>query len=70
MGSRGEDEHGYPTFKHNQWTIEGELERVGAFARGASSLTGPKRVMAAVVALLLILPFAVGVVMALVSLFG
>ena len=60
---------GYPTFKHGQWTIEGELERVGAFARGTSSLSGPKRLMAGFIALLLILPFAVGVLMALQQLF-
>src|SRR5215210_4678059 len=70
MGSREEDDHGYPTFTHNQWTIEGELERVGAFARGASRATGRQRTMAVILAFLLILPFAVGIVMSIVTLFG
>ncbi len=70
MGSRPEDEHGYPTFQHNQWTIEGEIERVGAFARGASRATGKRRIMALILAFLLILPFVVGVLTAIGMLLG
>jgi hypothetical protein len=74
MGSEedehGYPEHGYPTFRHNQWTIEGEIERVSAFARGAGRATGGRRMMAMILAFLLILPFLVGVVMSLATLFG
>ena len=28
-------EEGFPPFEHGQWTVEGEIERFGAFGRGA-----------------------------------
>ena len=47
-------EPGFPAFRHNQWTVEGEIERFGAFARGARSGGGAKRWIAvALVALML-----------------
>ena len=35
-GSRHNVEEGFPTFEHNQWTFEGEIERLGALARGVN----------------------------------
>ncbi len=51
--SRGEK--GFPHFEHNQWTVEGEIERFGAFGRAASQLHGPKRWVATALALLFLL---------------
>lgn len=36
-------EVGVPIFEHNQWTVEGEIERFGAFAQGAARRRGPAR---------------------------
>lgn len=36
-------EVGVPIFEHNQWTVEGEIERFGAFAQGAARKRGPAR---------------------------
>ena len=32
-GRRRNLEEGFPTFEHNQWTFEGEIERLGVLAR-------------------------------------
>jgi hypothetical protein len=53
-------ESGFPTFEHNQWTVEGEIERFGAFGRGASRATGWKRTVALVLIALLVGPIVVG----------
>jgi hypothetical protein len=53
-------ESGFPTFEHNQWTVEGEIERFGAFGRGASRATGWKRTVALVLVALLVGPIVVG----------
>ena len=61
-------EEGFPTFEHNQWTFEGEIERLGAFARGATKVSGPKRWLAVFVALMFVVPLAVGILVMLVRL--
>lgn len=53
---------GFPGFEHNQWTIEGEIERFGAFGRGAASATGWKRVVALVMVLIVLAPIAMGMI--------
>jgi hypothetical protein len=53
-------ESGFPTFEHNQWTVAGEIERFGAFGRGASRATGWKRTVALVLVALLVGPIVVG----------
>ena len=45
-------EPGFPGFRYNQWTVEGEIERFGAFGRAASAATGWKRTVAWVVVVL------------------
>ena len=35
-GSRRNLEQGFPRFQHDQWTFEGQMERLGAFARGVN----------------------------------
>jgi hypothetical protein len=56
-------EPGFPGFRHNQWTVEGEIERFGAFGRAAASATGWKRTVAWVMVVLLLAPIALAVVM-------
>ena len=53
---------GFPKFRHSQWTIEGEIERLGAFASGAQRARGPKRWFAVGLAVTFIAPFAIGLV--------
>ena len=51
----------FPTFEHNQWTFEGQIERLGAFARGANRRArGGPRWVGMVLAGLVLLPFAIG----------
>jgi hypothetical protein len=57
---------GFPEFEHNQWTVEGEIERFGAFGRGASRATGWKRTVAVVLIVLLVAPIIIGLVLNLV----
>ncbi|HEY6531194.1 MAG TPA: hypothetical protein VIY72_02745 [Acidimicrobiales bacterium] len=52
-------ESGFPTFEHNQWTVEGEIERFGAFGRGATRAGGWKRVVAIVLVLALVAPIVI-----------
>jgi hypothetical protein len=56
MGTEAVVEEGFPAFEHNQWTVEGEIERFGAFGRGVSSARGWKRGVALGLLLLLLLP--------------
>ena len=49
---------GFPGFEYNQWTVEGEIERFGAFGRGAASATGWKRVVAVVMVAVILAPIA------------
>jgi hypothetical protein len=54
---------GFPGFEHNQWTIEGEIERFGAFGRGAATATGWKRVVAVVMVVIVLAPIALGMIL-------
>lgn len=49
-------EEGFPPFEHGQWTVEGEIERFGAFGRGAARSRGWKRAVAISLLALLVLP--------------
>lgn len=44
-------EPGFPPFRHNQWTVEGEIERFDAFGRGAFRAVDARRVVATLVVL-------------------
>jgi hypothetical protein len=57
-----EDDVGFPEFDHNQWTFEGLIERLGAFARGSHRVSGWRRILAVVVALPILVTFVVGLV--------
>jgi hypothetical protein len=37
-GRRRNVEAGFPTFRHNQWTFEGQIERLGHLSRSMSRL--------------------------------
>jgi hypothetical protein len=37
------NEPGFPDFRYNQWTVEGEIERFGALGRAGARSHGPKR---------------------------
>jgi hypothetical protein len=58
-GTEAVAEEGFPAFEHNQWTVEGEIERFGAFGRGASSSRGWRRGVAMGLLTLLLLPFLI-----------
>ena len=62
-------QEGFPVFAHSQWTMEGEIERFGAFGRGAARATGWKRVAVALV-VLLVSPGIVAAVGHLAEMFG
>ncbi len=51
---------GFPEFEHNQWTVEGEIERFGAFGAGARRAGGWRRVVATIMALSLVVPIVAG----------
>lgn len=51
---------GFPRFRHNQWTVEGEIERLGAFASGARRARGPKRWLAYVLVVVFVAPMVIG----------
>lgn len=53
-------EQGFPEFEHNQWTIEGEIERFGAFGAGARRAGGWKRIVATILVVGLIAPMFFG----------
>ena len=57
-----EGQPGFPTFEHNQWTFEGEIERFGAVGRAGASARGWKRYVAVLVAMALVLPLVLGMV--------
>jgi hypothetical protein len=57
-----DDGVGFPEFEHNQWTFEGEIERLGAFARGSHRVSGWRRTLAVVVAVPFLVTFVVGLV--------
>lgn len=53
---------GFPAFSHNQWTVEGEIERFGAFGRGAARARGWRRVVAVGLVVVLVGPIVVALV--------
>ncbi len=53
---------GFPKFRHSQWTIEGEIERFGAFASGARRARGPKRWFAYFLVFVFVAPIVIGAV--------
>ncbi len=55
----------FPAFEHNQWSFEGEIERLGAFARGVHRARGVSRPAGVLIALAVGLPFLVLVPVAL-----
>jgi hypothetical protein len=55
-GTEALTEEGFPAFEHGQWTVEGEIERFGAFGRGAVSARGWRRGVALGLLVLLVLP--------------
>jgi hypothetical protein len=50
----GAPRQGFPTFRHAPWTVEGEIERFGAFGRGAAKVHGPKRWLAVLLVLAIV----------------
>ena len=56
-------EAGFPRFEHNQWTVEGEIERFGAFGRAGARAYGWRRAVAVFMALLLVVPLLIGTAM-------
>jgi len=52
-------EEGFPAFQHGQWTVEGEIERFGAFGRGATRARGWKRGAAFFLLALILLPLLI-----------
>lgn len=55
-------ETGFPEFRHNQWTVEGEIERLGAFGRSGARVRGWKRIVVVLLAVMLVAPLVIGVV--------
>jgi hypothetical protein len=60
-------EVGVPPFDHGQYTFEGEIERLGAFASGARRARGPKRIIAIGLVVLFVLPIVLAAVLEIVS---
>jgi hypothetical protein len=50
----------FPAFEHNQWTFEGEIERLGAFARAVNRGSRAPRWLRLLLAGVVLLPFATG----------
>ena len=61
-------EAGFPVFAHNQWTIEGEIERMGAFGLAGARATGWKRTVAVVMVIVFLAPIELWVLTTLWSL--
>jgi hypothetical protein len=53
-------ETGFPEFAHNQWTVEGEIERLGAFGRGGARARGWRRWVAIVLVAAIVGPLLIG----------
>ncbi len=63
-------EEGFPPFEHGQWTVEGEIERFGAFGRGAARTRGWRRGMAITLLALIVMPLLLEAVQLLSRLFS
>jgi hypothetical protein len=57
---KSRSEVGFPPFEHNQWTVEGEIERFGAFGQGVARARGWKRLIGLFLVLLIVLPILLG----------
>lgn len=57
----------FPEFEHNQWSFEGEIERLGAFARGMHRARGMPRRAGWLLAAIVAMPFVIGLVVVLVG---
>ncbi len=67
VGEADVEPEGFPRFEHGPFTFEGEIERLGAIGRYRSSAPRWTRIVARVVALALLLPFALGLTFFLVA---
>jgi len=56
------DEVGRPQLEHSSFTFEGQIERLGTIGRNRSSAPRWTRIVARVVALALLIPFALGLI--------
>lgn len=63
-----ENTEGFPPWKHGAFTFEGEIERLGGFSRGLSTAPRWARFLARGLALIILVPLAIGVVLFLVGL--
>jgi hypothetical protein len=59
---------GFPAFEHNQWTVEGEIERFGSFGSAVAKARGWRRVVGVAITVAILTSFFVSVV-ALVDMF-
>ncbi|MEA2973259.1 MAG: hypothetical protein QOG82_1717 [Actinomycetota bacterium] len=57
-----ENPEGFPQFEHNAFTVEGEIERLGGISRGRSTAPRWARYVARGVALIILVPVAIGLV--------
>jgi len=64
-----EPKTGFEQWEHGSLTFEGEIERLGAIGRNLSTAPRWARVVAKVVAAMILLPLAVALVMFVVSVF-
>lgn len=55
-----EPDFGQPRFRHNQWTFEGQLERLGVFGRAAARKSTLARWVALLLVLAIIVPAVAG----------
>jgi hypothetical protein len=60
---------GFPRWEHNPFTVEGEIERLGGISRGLSTAPRWARYVARGVALMILLPVAIGLVAFVVGIF-
>lgn len=62
-------EAGFPTFEHNQYTIEGEIERFHHFGMAGARATGWKRAVALLIVVSFFAPLLLSVGVLLLRLF-
>lgn len=65
-----DSEEGFPSWEHNSFTFEGEIERLGAIGRNMSNAPRWARFTAKFVVLSMLAVFAVGVIQFLVHVVG
>lgn len=64
-----EKAEGFPQWEHNAFTVEGEIERFGGISRGLSTAPRWARYAARGVAVVVLVPLAIGLVQFVVGLF-